>query len=76
MLIEQGLDQVQLVRNAMKRELSLTVSGPFNPLHAQNELLQFEEHKEYLCGNLVNLKEGMRLPEPLVNKPILSPLHT
>lgn len=45
MLIEQDLDQVQLVRNAMKRELSLTVSGPFNPLQAQNEILTREEYR-------------------------------
>lgn len=63
MLIEQGLDQVQLVRNAMKRELSLTVSGSFNPLHAQNELLRCEEYKKYLRGNLVNLKERACLLE-------------
>lgn len=45
MLIEQDLDQVQLVRNDMKRELSLTVSGSFNPLHAQNKLLRCEESR-------------------------------
>lgn len=74
MLIKQGLDQVQLVRNAMKRELSLTVSGLFNPLNAQNEL-KCEKYKEYLCRKLVNLKEVMRLLELLVNKAILSSQH-
>lgn len=74
MLIKQGLDQVQLVRNTMKRELSLSVSGPFNPLNAQNNL-RCEEYKEYLCRMLVSLKEVMHLLELLVNKAILSSQH-
>lgn len=73
MLIKQGLDQVQLVRNTMKRELSLSVSGPFNPLYAQNNL-RCEGYKEYLCRKLVSLKEVMHLLE-LVNKAILSSQH-
>lgn len=48
MLIEQGLDQAQLVRNALKRLLSPTVSSPFSPFKAENEPLRCGEYKEYL----------------------------
>lgn len=36
MLIKQGLDFVQLVRNVVKKELSHTGSSLFNPLKTTN----------------------------------------